>query len=365
MNKRQQPTQRPPADDCFLPDFCNVRMVFAVVVISELLAIVLTLAPAASDTSRWDGLSMISLFVQWVGLCSAALLCVSRRWLASLTETRAASLSYLLLLATTLVISLLALWVNDYLHAASLRLTLSNDWQSGFLLRNLGISAIVCAIVLRYFYIQHQWKQNVRAEAQARLQALQSRIRPHFLFNSLNTIASLTQIDPDQAEAAVENLADLFRNNLADASHSITLEQELELTRRYLDIEKLRLGERLQLRWCVDELPKDAQVPRLILQPLVENAIYHGIEPITEGGTIGIDGHRYGEEIYISVSNPRPTTASETLREGNRIAQDNIRQRLAAIYGEHGRMTVQEDAANYLITLIMPYQHTLPGDAPA
>jgi two-component system sensor histidine kinase AlgZ len=234
-------------------------------------------------------------------------------------------------------------------------------WQTNLLLRNLGISAIFSAIVLRFFYIQHQWKQNVRAEAQARLQALQSRIRPHFLFNSLNTIASLTQIDADQAEAAVENLADLFRNNLADASLHISLADELKLTQRYLEIEKLRLGDRLQLRWSVDELPKDASVPRLILQPLMENAIYHGIEPMSHGGTIGVDGHLYQNEIYISISNPLSKQPNSEQRQGNKIAQDNIRQRLAAIYGDAGKLSVQEDENDYIITLILPYQRGNPG----
>jgi two-component system sensor histidine kinase AlgZ len=226
------------------------------------------------------------------------------------------------------------------------------------------ISAIVSIIVLRYFYVQHQWKQNVRAEAQSRLQALQSRIRPHFLFNSLNTIASLTQIDADQAEAAVENLADLFRNNLADASTYITLAEELVLTQRYLDIEKLRLGSRLNLRWSVDELPADAYVPRLILQPLLENAIYHGIEPIANGGTIGVDGRLYGNEIYISISNPLSHENNSEQRQGNQIAQDNVRQRLAAIYGEMGKLTVQEGEDDYIITLIVPYQKSSGEDKP-
>lgn len=367
MSQRPDTTPRPPtpaskaSDNFFLPDFCNVRMVFAVVVISELLAIVLTLSPLQTSVSRWNDLSIISLFVQWVGLSSAAVLCMARSWLARMSETRAATISYLLLLMTTLLITELAFWVGGYVQLDNWQPNFwqPNDWQQELLLRNLGISAIVSAIVLRYFYIQLQWKQNVRAEAQARLQALQSRIRPHFLFNSLNTIASLTQIDADQAEAAVENLADLFRNNLADASLYITLADELQLTRRYLDIEKLRLGERLQLRWSIDELPAEASVPRLILQPLLENAIYHGIEPMSNGGTIGIDGHVYDQEIYISISNPRPAQHNSEQKKGNQIAQDNVRQRLAAIYGESGKLSVQEDESDYIITLIFPYQRGL------
>lgn len=345
-------------DSFFLPDFCNVRMVFAVVVISELLAIVLTLSPLRGSGDRWNDLSIISLFVQWVGLSSAGILCLTRPRLARMPETRAATISYLLLLLTTFVITEIAFMIGAYLQVDNWgsNFLSHTPWQVDLLLRNMGISAIFSAIVLRFFYIQHQWKQNVRAEAQARLQALQSRIRPHFLFNSLNTIASLTQIDADQAEAAVENLADLFRNNLADASLHTNLDAELKLTQRYLEIEKLRLGERLQLRWNVDDLPKDASVPRLILQPLLENAIYHGIEPISQGGTIGIDGHIYDNDIHISISNPLSKKANSEQRKGNKIAQDNIRQRLTAIYGEAGKMNVQEDEQDYIITLIIPYQ---------
>lgn len=333
-------------------------MVFAVVMISELLAIVLTLSPLRGSGDRWNDLSIISLFVQWVGLSSAAALCLARPWLARMPETRAATISYLLLLLTTLLITELAFWAGGFIQLDNWEPNFwqPNAWQQSLLLRNLGISAIVSAVVLRYFYIQHQWKQNVRAEAQSRLQALQSRIRPHFLFNSLNTIASLTQINADQAEAAVENLADLFRNNLADASLHISLADELQLTRRYLEIEKLRLSERLQLRWNVDELPPEASVPRLILQPLLENAIYHGIEPMSKGGTIGIDGHVYEQDIYISISNPRPAKNDSEQRKGNQIAQDNVRQRLTAIYGEAGKLSVQEDDNDYIITLIFPFQ---------
>ena len=366
MTKDDQTTPSqtdPQTDSFFLPDFCSVRMVFAVVVISELLAILLTLSPLKGSGDRWNDLSIISLFVQWVGLSSAGILCITRKYLARMSEKWAALSSYCLLLLTTFVITILAFWVgeNFSLNNWSPNFWNPTDWQWSLLLRNLSISAIANIVVLRYFYITHQWERNVRAEAQARLQALQSRIRPHFLFNSLNTIASLTQIDADQAEAAVENLADLFRNNLADASSNITLAQELALSHRYLDIEKLRLGSRLKLRWSVDELPTNASVPRLVLQPLLENAIYHGIEPMTNGGTIGVDGHVYDDEIYISISNPLANENYTEQRKGNQLAQDNVRQRLAAIYGEAGKLKVQESEEDYIITLIFPYQVDTAG----
>ncbi len=358
MTSKQTTPAHSQPDNFFLPDFCNVRMVFAVVVISELLAIMLTLSPLKGSGNRWNDLSIISLFVQWVGLSSAGVLCIARSRLVRLSETKASIVSYFLLLLTTLIITELAFWAGGFIQLENWNPNFwqPNPWQQSLLMRNLGISAIVNIIVLRYFYIQHQWKQNVRAEAHARLQALQSRIRPHFLFNSLNTIASLTQINADQAEAAVENLADLFRNSLADASLHVTLAEELNLTRRYLDIEELRLGDRLQLRWNIDELPSNASVPRLILQPLVENAICHGIETISSGGTIGIDGHVYDHDIYITISNPQPAQNHQEQHQGNKIALDNVRQRLAAIYGERGQLTVHEDKKDYIITVIIPYQ---------
>jgi len=188
------------SDDFFLPDFCNVRMVFSVVVIGELLAIMLTLAPMDRLDKRWEDLSVISLFVQWVALLSSAVLCLARPWLAKLSEAMAATLSYLLLLTTTTVISEVTYWGVQWITYNGHII-----WRTGFLISNIGISAIVSGVVLRYFYVQHQWGKTLQARSEARIQALHSRIRPHFLFNSLNTIASLTRIDPDSAAEATED----------------------------------------------------------------------------------------------------------------------------------------------------------------
>ncbi|MDE2089240.1 MAG: histidine kinase, partial [Gammaproteobacteria bacterium] len=174
-------------DGLFLPDFCNVRVVFAVVIISELLAFVLTLAPTGARSDVWDDLSLISLFVQWVALSSAALLCLARPWLARFGNRPAAGFSYLIVLAVTTALSEVTYRIA---HHADIGVVLPAHWHSGFLLRNLGIGAIVGAVALRYFYVQYQWKRHIEAEARARIQALQARIRPHFLFNSMNTIAA-------------------------------------------------------------------------------------------------------------------------------------------------------------------------------
>jgi len=182
-------------DSLFLPSFCDIRMVFAVVVIAELLAFVLVLAGQARDP--WSELGLTSLFVQWIALSSAGVLCLARPLLGRVSNTAAALTSYLLLLLTTAVISEIGYRVGPSTQ------TLFSNEHAGFLFRNLGISAILSALVLRYLYVQHQWRQQIQAEAQARVQALQARIRPHFLFNSMNSIAALTRSDAERAELAV------------------------------------------------------------------------------------------------------------------------------------------------------------------
>jgi two-component system sensor histidine kinase AlgZ len=219
------------------------------------------------------------------------------------------------------------------------------------------IGALISGPILRYFYVQNQWRRNVQAESEARLQALQSRIRPHFLFNSMNTIASLIPAEPQQAENAVENLADLFRASLSDARDRIPLNEELDLCKRYLDIEALRLGERLQQAWHTEDLPGDALVPPLLIQPLLENAIYHGIEPLTDGGMIEINSQLDNKQIAITIRNPLDQHSSQPSARGNQLAQDNIRERLAGLYGKHGSLQIETDGQYYQVTIRFPYQN--------
>ena len=173
-------------------------------------------------------------------------------------------------------------------------------------MRSLGLCAIVAALLLRYLYLHYLWRRQVEAEAQARFEKLQARIRPHFLFNSINTIANLTHTDPGLAEELLQDLADLFRAALGKSGERATLEEELELSRRYLHIEKQRLGERMEILWDVEELPGDAALPPLILQPLVENAVYHGIQPARRPGVIRIGGRYRRGRVNLSVRNSLP-----------------------------------------------------------
>jgi len=339
-------------DAFYIPDFCATRMVFAVVLIGELVA--LTLALARPDAPFLTELARISMFLQWLGLTNAALLCYSRRWLAKLTVPQSSAAAFALILMNTVLISEAALWLGTAFGAVGVTALPAEHWS--FLLRNAGIALIVTALLLRYFFVTHQWQKHVRAEALSRIHALQARIRPHFLFNSMNTIAALTRSDPKRAEEAVEDLADLFRATLRDSHSPLRLKEELELTRIYQRIEALRLGSRLDVRWDVGALPMRAFVPGLTVQPLLENAIYHGIEPLEHGGTVLISGRVVDGEVELVVSNPvAPSATAGEQRTGNRLALDNIRQRLDLAYGGRGSLEIAQEPDRYQVTVRFPY----------
>jgi two-component system sensor histidine kinase AlgZ len=228
-------------------------------------------------------------------------------------------------------------------------------WHLEFLAKNLSITAIVAAVALRYLYIQYQWRAQVQSEARARIQALQSRIRPHFLFNSMNTIASLTRSSPELAEQVTEDLADLFRASLGDASIPVTLEREIETCRQYLRIEEQRLGARLSIDFAVDELPADAVLPGLTLQPLAENAVYHGIEPAEHGGFIAISGSGDESSVVVRISNSLPHADARSVRRSNQMAQDNVAQRLRAFFGSNSGLQTFGDDSEYTVELRFPY----------
>ena len=337
--------QAAPNNNAFLPNFCAIRMVFAWVVTAELLAIVLTLAVTPDDF--WATLSLRSLYVQWIALTTAALLCISRNGLNRLGHGGAGIAAWLLTLAVTALVFVLS--------RSLLGQTGSIDWSP--LLNHLVIAAIVSAVALRYLYELHRQHQRKLAEAGARAQALQARIRPHFLFNSMNTIASLTRSDAALAEQVVQDLSDLFRASLADSGRGSTLQRELELAEGYLRIEAQRLGERLRVSWDLqDDLPLGAPMPALLLQPLLENAVYHGIEPVLEGGSIEIAGRFRRGLVNISISNNLPQEQSQ--REGNRMAQQNVRERLRAAFPERGDLHIGKVEDRYQVRLVFPYRET-------
>jgi two-component system sensor histidine kinase AlgZ len=340
----------------YLPDFCEPRTVLGVVLIVELTALVLALAGSRSGLGFWTDLARISLFLIWVGLIVSAVLCRVRAQVAGTTVQRG-SLAVLGIVAVVLIV------VSEVTFQIGQRGFAGFDMEDGtfpeerlpFLARNLAIGAIVTAVALRYLYVTHEWRRNVEMQAQARVHALQARIRPHFLFNSMNTIAALTRSNPARAEEAVQDLADLFRANLSEQRSRITLADELEVASIYERMEKLRLGERLRVDWRTEALPRDAMVPSLMIQPLLENAIYHGIEPRTGGGTVTVTGELAHGLVTVVVRNPLPANAS--VREGNRLALANIRERLMLMYGERAAVKAGRFDEEYIVTLRFPYQN--------
>ncbi|HWJ07450.1 MAG TPA: histidine kinase [Steroidobacteraceae bacterium] len=343
-------------DYFFLPDFCEPPAVLAIVLIAALLGFVLALARTATGGHFWLDLARTSAFLWWAGLLCAAILCRARPALARLPVGPAIAWSLGIMVGTVALLSEAVYqsgrwWMRHYGEPSGM----FPDAHAGFVLPNVLIATIVGSLALRYFYVSQQWRRSVELEARARLHALQARIRPHFLFNSMNTIAALTRSDAARAEEAIEDLADLFRASLGDARAHIPLREEIEIARTYQRIEQLRLGERLVVRWDVATLPAHAIVPSLLLQPLLENAIGHGIEPLPGGGTVVIRGWQDEETLVLEVTNPvAPGQPARPPRRGNRMALDNIRERLELAF--QGRASVEVHATDelYAVRLRFP-----------
>jgi two-component system sensor histidine kinase AlgZ len=327
-------------------------MVFGVLVTAELLAIMLALASSSPVGGFWERLGPLSLYIQLIALSGSALLCLLRPPLARVKDSAAAIVAWLLLMALTALVS----WGAYELLPFGAGPLFPTDGLSGLMARSLGICAIVGILLLRYLYLHAMWRRQVEAEAEARFQKLQARIRPHFLFNSLNTIANLIHTDANLADDLLQDLADLFRAALGKGGETATLADEIELSRRYLHIEKQRLGERMSVEWDIEELPGDALLPPLILQPLVENAVYHGIQPSRTPGVIRIGGRYRRGQVNLSVRNSLPEDPKRDLRTGgNQMAMDNVRQRLAAMYPGAGRVIEARIEGDYQVRLVFPY----------
>ncbi|AFT72271.1 Histidine kinase family [Alloalcanivorax dieselolei B5] len=336
------------SQNAFLPDLCSARAVLVVVVVAELMAIVVALVASYYQAFSLGRLALTSLFIQWVALSSAALICLLRRWLNRLPHSWAALAVVVVVSANTLVFSAAANMLTGWLSWSPSGNTL---WHPNILI-NVLIATILAGLVMRYVYVQEQLRRQGQAQLQARLQALQSRIRPHFLFNSMNIIASLISIDPDAAERAVEDLSKLFRASLKDNADPVPMTEELSLCERYINIEQLRLGERLRVNWRVDLDPRLQEMPLLTLQPLLENAIYHGIQPLPGGGVITIRARCQEGRIVLSVRNPKPE--GEGHHRGNRMALENVRHRLEVLHGNQVEVRARDLKRHYDVEIRFP-----------
>ena len=333
----------------FIPDLCAARPVFVMVLLTELMVLVYTLASSTLPRFDWNLLATCSLFVQWIVLLSAALVCLLRATFARLGLVLTAVFCLAIVAAVTAVSSLAAMQLLLPLSAAQ-----GDSW---WLLRNVLVALVLSGVLLRYFYLQQQLTLRERAELQARLDYLRARIRPHFLFNTMNSIASLIATRPRDAEQAVEDLAELFRASLQGQQSETSVADEQRLCEVYLGIERLRLGERLQVNWSVAESARQWPMPSLILQPLLENAVYHGIAQLEGGGTITVEIQPRGDVLEVVVGNPMPEGGGHSV--GHHMALANIGERLQALYGSRG--TLDAGAADGHYRVLMRYPREVAG----
>jgi two-component system sensor histidine kinase AlgZ len=326
--------QNPQADA--LPDFRNLGVTARVLIVVNLLA-----AAAALLTER-DWTKTLNVFVGNAALLEPPLV-------ASLVVLYAAAPRLVRMpywLGSAVVIALvLALAAGT--HA------ILGEFVAPGLLRTLALAAAAAAVVL--VYLRLHMKAYSPALAEARLQALQARIRPHFLFNSLNAVLGLIRRDPKRAERTLEDLSDLFRALMSDGRSLVRLADEIALVERYAAIEQLRLGERLRMSWDLDNAPVDAMLPPLILQPLVENAIYHGVEPGTGIGDVLVRIERRGNRVLAAIENPWHAAGAGG-RAGNHMALDNIRERLMLFFDDEARLESRVEGARYRVEIEIPYR---------
>lgn len=354
----------------FLPDLCRLPVVFGVLAITQLLVIIYVLSLNHLAAFDWSKLSLISFYTQWISMLSIAGLCSLRKAINRLSLWVSAMTSFVWIIVVVFLVNTAAQWIygsNSW-----------NSWNSQWLWRDLFIYSVIAGIALRYLYIQQQWRYEQQATQNATLDALHARIRPHFLFNSMNTIASLIRYEPVQAEEAVEDLAALFRATLSDSRQITAWSEELAICQAYCRIEKLRLGDRLSVNWDLDNMPSDFKLPALILQPLLENAIYHGIEKRPEGGEVCIsvdmatDSSGFNEVVVLKVCNPIADHAafnnfeadSSQVSRHNGLALDNIRARLASLYrhpdsgNQLASLGYQKENQQYCAELRIPLNHS-------
>jgi len=342
----------------FLPNFCELKMTISVLIIAELLALVITLVmpvPSIFFSNYFEALFLISLFVLWIAMACALGLCLTRNYLRRLPDRLALITAYFLLLLITFAVNECAvwlLWAFGKIHSPR------PDWYAHLHLQNLSVSAIINALMLGYFLTKQELLKRTVSEAKAKNQALQSRIRPHFVFNAMNIIASLTRSEPAKAEAAIEDMSELFRMMLNEEENLVPVKREIEVAQKYLALEKLRLDNRLQMNWDIGKFPRKAIMPILTLQPLLENAISEGVEPSATGGTISVKLWEENDSIYINISNTIPRKRGRKTKSHSSESLENIRQRFRSHYGDKASLIASEDDEHFLVAMILPVRDT-------
>jgi two-component system sensor histidine kinase AlgZ len=328
------------------PSFCRLRLLLAVGAVTQVSVLLIGVGGLAESGLLWLG--VVSLYAQGLALVTVAGVCISRAWLGRLSARGAWLGSWVVAVLVALAFSYTAGIVGTVLQLGPGR-----EGFAMFVLQSVLAVALVSVALFRYMFVRALWRAQLLAESEARVQALQARIRPHFLFNSLNTIASLIPDDPAGAERATEDLADLFRGSMRRTDSPISLAEELGLAEKYLQMEQRRLGQRIRINWQVDELPNGASVLPLTLQPLLENAVAHGIQPRVDGGEVRVYGRSEKDNIVITISNP--LGPKDHISPGNGMALVNIRERLQLAFGSDASLITHQDDEQFFAILSLPY----------
>ncbi len=322
-----------------LPNLRNLGVALRILIIANLALILGAFMLSDSISSFMYQLTGISTFAQPILLLSLFLLYGGYHALSKLSYRYA----------------IIAIFVLVALSAAAIHALFAQLWifsEQPSLTRMVIYAWIISALALYYFNLHH--RAYSPAVTEARLQALQARIRPHFLFNSLNAVLSLIRDQPKQAETALEDMADLFRVLMAENRELVPITQEIALCRQYLALEKLRLDERLNVEWLIDEVPPDILIPPLLLQPLIENAVYHGIEPSASGGTITIQVYTKQNEVHLLLKNPY--TVHSRHHNGNNMALKNIKERLTLHFDLEASLKSKQVGDTYQVHITLPNQ---------
>ena len=344
----------------WLPSFLTPGALLMLMAAAEVIVLIALLAGNASAAGFWQRFAPASLLALWIAVCVAFALSMLAPKLANKASAISALAALALVGAITFLCVLLAAGAQSIISPAEAQ-TLTPAFASRISL----VAVLVSAAALRYAYVQRQWALEVQANARVKVEALTARIRPHFLFNSMNTLASLIAIDPLRAEQVVEDLSELFRAALKAGEVDITLEEELALAKHYLRIEQLRLGARLHVEYELQDvplpglpvpgLPLKLKMPALLLQPLVENAVYHGIQPLAAGGTVRLSACVEGGLLKITVENPFDARLSNAAsKSGNGMALAYIAARLRLAFGARANLQTHALDGRYVAILTLP-----------
>ena len=326
-----------------IPDCCNVGVALRTFIVANAAALLMVAARAGDGSGFGPSLLTAAIVLEPALFGSLIGLCILRRWANGLHLHAQWAIG---IAVPVMVTGMLAWSMTSFAFPGD------GGWHPEWMLSRMLLAAGCAIVLLEYFRLRA--RAYAPSFSEARLQALQARIRPHFLFNSLNTVLGLIRSDPRRAEQTLENLADLFRVFMRDARELVPLDDEVLTCKEYLAIEQLRLTNRLKTVWDIDEMPGDALIPSLLLQPLLENAVHHGIEPRTSQGTLNIRITRPGERVRVDIDNP--LSPNPPTRSGNQMALSNVRERLMLLYDMEAELKTFTRDERFYLQLEFPYR---------